>query len=112
MPNTGTRQFPGGEFVAIVPTFAAESAAHRAAIAALPASMKRNFNDPLPMLARGLYVGGASGSVYNIWVRTSGNFLVPLLNMVPGIVHPVFPYREVVNAEGTRTSAINLLVIY
>ena len=102
---SGTKSYPSGESVVIKGSMVVTG------YDAVNKSKKFGFNDELPPNPRGVYIGGESGSVYTLWVEESDGSLIPYFNIVPGVVHPIYPKR-VINIESKRTNAINILIKY
>lgn len=99
------KNYPSGSPIAIRGSF---TAANRQGISS---GLLRNFNEPLPPQPRGLYIGAESGNVYTVWIIDENGNNVVYYNMVPGIVHPIYP-ATVLNRAGAITTADNILVLY
>jgi len=101
----GTKNYPSGESVMITDTF------NRHDYDQVNQSKLFGFNEELPSSARGLFIGGESGQTYTVWMMESDGSIVPHYQLVPGVIHPIFP-RQVVDVEGKRTTATKLIIKY
>ena len=101
----GTKNYPSGESVLITDTFSKWDYDR------VNTSKLFGFNEELPHSARGLYIGGTSGTTYNVWIEESDGSIVPHYQLTPGVVHPIYP-RRVIDEKGKRTTAPKLIIKY
>ena len=74
-------------------------------------SKRYTWNQELPKGARGIYIGGIEGQVYDLWVEEDDGSIVLNPNLKPGVTHSIASVR-VINDSTHVSTAVNVIIRY